>query len=67
MASGGLYLAGGVAGRVLSEERADRFLSAFWDKGRMRGLLERMPVFLVKSGNLALRGAAKTAIDRFST
>ncbi|NIM01975.1 MAG: ROK family protein [Acidobacteria bacterium] len=67
MASGGLYLAGGVAGRVLGREKADRFLSAFCDKGRMRGLLECMPVFLVKSGNLALRGAAKTAVDRFST
>jgi glucokinase len=67
MASGGLYLTGGVAGRILAENRADRFLSAFRDKGRMRGLLERMPVFLVKGGNLALRGAAKTAVDRFST
>ncbi len=67
MGSGGLYLAGGVAGRVLGKDKSDRFLSAFCDKGRMRGLLECMPVFLVKSGNLALRGAAKTAVDRFST
>ena len=62
MASGGLYLVGGVAAKVLGRESADQFVDAFCDKGRMRGLLERMPVYLVNENNLALRGAAQTAV-----
>ena len=63
MAGGGIYLAGGVAPRVIDKKSADPFLSAFCDKGRMRGLLERIPIYLVKEDNLALRGAAQTAIN----
>lgn len=62
MASGGLYLVGGVAAKVLDKDTAGQFLSAFCEKGRMRALLERIPVFLVHENNLALRGAAQTAI-----
>jgi len=66
MASGGLYLTGGVAAKVLDKNNADSFISAFRDKGRMRDLLERMPVFLVIENNLALHGAAETAITLLS-
>jgi glucokinase len=62
MASGGLYLAGGVAPKILDADRSDLFLQAFCDKGRMRSVLEKMPVYLVHEDNLALRGAAQTAI-----
>ena len=67
MASGGLYLAGGAAMKMLDKGNAGPFISAFHDKGRMRALLERMPVFLVREKNLALRGAAQTAIALFSS
>ena len=67
MASGGLYLGGGVATNVLDKESADQFLDAFRDKGRMRPLLERVPVFVVNESNLALRGAAQTAIALFDS
>ena len=67
MASGGLYLCGGVATKVLDEESADQFLDAFRDKGRMRPLLESVPVFVVNENNLALRGAAQTAIALFDS
>jgi glucokinase len=67
MASGGLYLGGGVATNVLDKKTADQFLGAFRDKGRMRPLLERIPVFVVKEYNLALRGAAQTAVALFES
>lgn len=62
MASGGLYLAGGVAPKILDAGSSELFLKAFCDKGRMRTVLEKMPVYLVHEDNLALRGAAQTAI-----
>jgi len=67
MASGGLYLWGGVATNVLKKEDAGQFLEAFRDKGRMRPLLERVPVFVVEENDLALRGAARTAISAFGS
>ncbi len=62
MGSGGLYLTGGVASNVINGESAHQFLRAFRDKGRMSALLEKIPVYLVHEDNLALRGAAQTAI-----
>jgi glucokinase len=67
MASGGLYLSGGVATKVLENGSADQFLTAFRDKGRMSRLLERTPVFVVDENDLALRGAARTAIALFDS
>lgn len=67
MASGGLYICGGVATKVLEKESAGPFLDAFRDKGRMRPLLERVPVFVVKEKELALRGAAQTAKALFES
>jgi glucokinase len=66
MASGGLYLAGGVAEKVLDQGNSGPFIDAFCDKGRMRALLERMPVFLVRESDIALRGAAQRAIALFN-
>ena len=65
MATGGLYLCGGVARRVLGTESAGPFLDAFRDKGRMGSLLEKIPVFVVHEDDLALRGAAETAVALF--
>jgi glucokinase len=62
MASGGLYLAGGVAPKILDADNSDLFLIAFRDKGRMSTVLEKMPVYLVHEDNLALRGAAQRAM-----
>jgi glucokinase len=65
MATGGLFLCGGLATRILDEDSADGFLEAFMDKGRMRRLLERMPVHVAIDGTLALRGAARIAIASY--
>ena len=58
MATGGVYLCGGVAPRVVDACGADPLVQSFVDKGRMGAILERIPVYLVRDGNLALTGAA---------
>jgi glucokinase len=61
MATGGVYIAGGVAPKILSRMTGPGFLEAFLDKGRMRPLLEAMPVRLILSDRIALEGAARYA------
>jgi glucokinase len=61
LARGGVFVAGGVAARVLPRLRQSPFLEAFRDKGRMRPLLESMPVHVVTDPRLGLLGAAVCA------
>lgn len=58
---GGLYVAGGIAVHLQDRLRAPRFMAAAADKGRMRGVVERTPVFLVTCTRLGLQGAIATA------
>jgi glucokinase len=62
LATGGVFLGGGIAPKILPKLR-DRnlFLAAFLDKGRMRRLLESMPVLVVLEDRTALWGAAHCA------
>lgn len=57
----GVYLAGGIAPKILAELRRGGFLDAFLAKGRYRGLLSRVPVWVVLDDHLGLRGAARAA------
>jgi len=58
---GGLYVAGGIAPKILPLLDDGGFLEAFRAKGRMRPLLERMPVHVVLEPKVGLRGAALRA------
>jgi glucokinase len=60
LATGGVFVAGGIA-EALFPRFAGPFLAAFCRKGRMKGLLERMPVALVKDSRIGLAGAAHHA------
>ena len=62
LATGGVYLAGGIAPRVLTRpEPGARFRRAFEDKGRFRDFLATIPVWVVMSPDLGLLGAAAEA------
>ena len=61
MATGGVYLGGGLAPKVLSRLDRGDFLAAFLDKGRMRPLMESMPVRVILNDKAALLGAARFA------
>jgi glucokinase len=57
LATGGVYVAGGIAASLLPLLRKGAFLEAFLDKGRFRPLLEKVPVALVVDSNIGLFGA----------
>lgn len=54
---GGLYIGGGIAPKIASKFREDVFMKAFLNKGRMTGLLERIPVELILREEVGLLGA----------
>lgn len=56
-ATGGVYVAGGIAPRIVDALRAGPFLEAFRNKGRMAGLMQRIPLRIIISPNVGLRGA----------
>jgi glucokinase len=58
MATGGLYIAGGIAPKILPQLQDGAFIKAFLAKGRMQGLLEGMPVRVILNHEVALQGAA---------
>jgi glucokinase len=57
-ARGGIYLGGGIAPKIRDILSAGVFRSAFEDKGRMRGYLAPIPVFVIAAPAAALKGAA---------
>ena len=61
MATGGLYLGGGIAPRILSKLKEPAFMRAFTNKGRMGDLLEATPVKVILKDSAALLGAARCA------
>jgi glucokinase len=65
MSTGGVYLAGGIPTHILPRLGDGRFLRAFADKGRLAGILQRMPVH-VATARAALIGAARHGLDCFS-
>ncbi len=58
MATGGMYIGGGIAPRILDWLQREEFLRAFLAKGRMRPLLERIPVRVILNDRTALLGPA---------
>lgn len=61
MATGGVYLGGGIAPKILPALENGAFLDAFCAKGRMRPLLERMPLRVILNDRAALLGPAIVA------
>lgn len=63
MATGGVYLGGGIIPRILPLLDAPRFVSVFSDKGRHQILLQAMPVHAVTDTALPLHGMAQYLVD----
>lgn len=64
MARGGVYLAGGIAAKILPLMRTGPFLSAFNAKAEHADMMKRMAVHVVADPRLGLRGAARWAQQR---
>lgn len=61
LSSGGVFVAGGIAPKILPKLHDGRFLEAFLAKGRLRPVLEAMPVRVVLNERVGLFGAARSA------
>jgi glucokinase len=61
MATGGVYLGGGIAPKLLSKLSGPLFMQSFVSKGRMQTLMEAMPVKVITNDKTALLGAARCA------
>lgn len=58
MATGGIYIGGGIAPRILDKLKGPLFMEGLLSKGRMRPLVERMPVRVILNDRAALYGPA---------
>jgi glucokinase len=62
LATGGVYLAGGVAPKIIDKLADGTFMRAFCDKEeRMQSLLKAMPVRVIVNANVGLLGSAIAA------
>jgi glucokinase len=64
MATGGVFVGGGIAPKILSKLDNGGFMEAFVAKSRLRSVLERVPVRVITRKNTALLGAARRARRR---
>jgi len=62
LATGGLYLGGGIAPHIIERLREPGFLEAFSAKGRLGSFLESIPVRVILNARTALLGAAVAAL-----
>lgn len=63
MATGGVYLGGGIPPRLIGLLEPDKFMMAFTNKGRFDALLKNIPVHIITKPNSALFGAACYVFD----
>jgi len=56
-APGGIYLAGGIASKIIPWMRKPHFYQAYTEKGRMSQLVKAMPVYLITDDDLGVKGA----------
>jgi glucokinase len=64
LATGGVYVGGGIAPKIADWLKRPPFLEGFFSKGRLRPLLETIPVRVVLNPDTALLGAARHAALR---
>ncbi len=61
LATGGVYVGGGIAPKIIDKLKDGQFVKAFVGEGRMKNLLASMPVRVILNDKTALIGAARYA------
>jgi glucokinase len=61
LATGGVYLGGGIAPKIIESLKGPGFMQAFTAKGRLSPLLETIPVRVIMNEKTALLGAGRCA------
>lgn len=64
MATGGVFIGGGIAPRLITKLQEPTFMRAFCNKGRLQSVLEAIPVRVIMNDKTALYGAARCAALR---
>ncbi|MGH2506032.1 MAG: glucokinase [Ktedonobacteraceae bacterium] len=64
LATGGVYLGGGIPPRILPFLSEGRFMQSFLRKGRLSDVLIPMPVSVILNPNIALLGAARHGFEQ---
>ncbi|MEY4546308.1 MAG: hypothetical protein RL685_2503 [Pseudomonadota bacterium] len=62
VSTGGLFVGGGIAPKILPRLQDGRFLEAFTSKGRLSPLLTDMPVQVILDADAGLMGAARRGV-----
>jgi glucokinase len=62
LATGGIYLGGGIPPRILPVLRAGGFMDSYQEKGRFGALVAQIPVYVVLNPRAALMGAARAGL-----
>jgi glucokinase len=65
MATGGIYLGGGIPPRIISLLNDGLFMESFTNKGRFSALVSRMPVHVILNPKTALIGAAFYGLELY--
>jgi glucokinase len=65
LATGGIYLGGGIPPRILPFLRGEGFMRAFRGKGRLGDLLGRVPVHVILNPKAGLFGAAAHGLEQW--
>jgi len=63
LTTGGVYLGGGIAPKIIERLKGPGFMLAFTAKGRLSPLLETIPVRVILNDRAALLGAGRWAAD----
>jgi glucokinase len=63
LATGGIYLGGGIPPRILPQLEASDFMTTFTRKGRFGDLLNRVPVHVIYNRQAALLGTARDGLN----
>ncbi len=64
LAISGIFVSGGIAGRILPKLQTQAFKCAFVNKGRMQPLMEQIPLRVIVNDGVGLLGAARYAYEK---
>lgn len=67
MATGGIYLGGGIPPRIIPLLEQQAFMASFSAKGRFQEILRNIPVYVIRNSEAALLGAACFGIEEWKS
>ena len=63
LATGGIYIGGGIPPRILPQLKASNFLTAFQNKGRFSAMMAQVPIYIITNPQAGLYGAIYAGME----